>query len=94
MGVVVAAMVEYTISDEKFAAIRKRMSALRRSTPKTLVALYGESHDYVPLEQQKGWYIHGIIVAEFGENALYAYLERKARAVKPRRVRGQYKLGL
>lgn len=83
----------FTISDEKFAVIRKRIGTLRRSTLQRLQTLASQ-YDPEQLHTNKGSAIFAIINGEFGDNAHMAYLARMAQARTPRRRRGQFTLPL
>jgi hypothetical protein len=93
MGVITQPHVAYTISDEKFAAIRKRIGTLRRSKLPRLQAL-ATAFEPEQVFTNKGSAIFTIIIGEFGPIAHMAYLARMAQEKTPRRRRSQYALGL
>jgi len=92
MGVIVQPHVEYTMAEDKYARIAKRVSALRRATLYTLLGkLEGKT-----FPETKGDAITQILENEFGTTTMEAYYAVKAQkqARKPRRRRGQLLLPL
>lgn len=93
--VITQAQVTYTLAEDRFIAIKRRLSALRRSTLSTLQGLcavhYGPD---VPVPDNKTDAIVCIITAEHGPHSYEAYVYQQALRARPRRRRGQYLLPL